>query len=511
MKRLTFFLIFSIFHISIAFSQNADKLYALYNSRDYEKCVERCDAAIAKDAGFLEAYYIKALCYFEMAQSPMRYEKFTKDPLMETVKTLAALRAQDPDGITFDENAAMLNTIYKYCEGQNKALRESGKERAVQFYQRLNKAYNIKTDALELAEMYAKAGDYEKSMKEVAKLFERARNNSELSADDYKSLQKAPMLLVKNWMFDDLFWLVETYKNRFADNEPITQGLRSAMYKVIDTAYSVDDKSHFAIYSEQAAQLYNDDNDFLNYIEMKWLDLIDATAQTFRNTGGKANRTWADTVLLRDTYVFLDVATEIFPRSANLEVKEQSLNREFHVAPIGVEVLQFNNAALEIVNQWRGEEYVCDTGKLVKVYPVQQLQWHDTLAMLAERHARDMFTYNYTDNVAPDGVNPWDRIRSTYLKGTQYETETGVNHIQALKIGEVLGYGYTLHGVHSEDDVKKVVAAMVQKWLNETRSQNCVKLYSPDFNYMGMAVYGDKWVLLMADIQDIQVRRFPKK
>ncbi|MCL2326983.1 MAG: CAP domain-containing protein [Bacteroidetes bacterium] len=511
MKRLTLLAIFAIFQITIVFAQNTDKLYELYNSKNYEKCVDRCDLAIAKDAGFLEAYYIKALCYFEMAQSPMRYEKFTKDPLMETVKTLAALRVQDPDGFIFDENAATLNMIYKYCEGQNKVMREKGKEWTVQFYQRLNRAYNIKTNALENAELYAKSGDYERAMREIAKFYERAKNSSAISAEDYAVLQKAPLLLVNNWMFDDLFSIVENYKDHFAQNEVISQGLRTAMYKVIDTAYSVDDKSHFAIFSEQAVQLYKDDNDFLNYIEMKWLDLIDATAQTFRNTEKKANRTWADTVLLRDTYVFLDVATEIFPRSATLEVKQQSLNREFHVAPIGVEVLQFKNAALEIVNQWRSEEFVCDTGRLVKVFPVQPLQWHDTLAMLAEQHARDMFTYNYTDNIAPDGVTPWDRIRSTYLKGTQYETETGVKHIQALKIGEVLGYGYTLHGVNSEDDMKKVVAAMVQKWLDQPRTQNCVKLYSPEFTYMGMAVYGDKWVLLMADIQDIQLRRFPKK
>ncbi|MDR1761773.1 MAG: CAP domain-containing protein [Bacteroidales bacterium] len=510
MKQFVF-LLFFVFHVSIAFTQNADKLYVLYNDHDYEKCVERCDAAIAKDAEFLEAYYIKALCYFDMAQSPMRYDKFVKDPLMETVKTLAALRAKDPDGVIFDEHAETLAMIYKYCEAQNQALRESGKERAVLFYQRLMRAYNIQTNALELAEMYAKAGDYEKCMNQITKLFERAKNNSELSADDYAALQKAPLLLVNNWMFNDLFWLVEQYKDKFEQNEAVTQGLRTAMYKVIDTAFSVDDKSHFAIFSEQAVELYRNDDDFLGYVEMKWLDLIDATAQTFRDTKNQHQRTWADTVLLRNAYVFLDVAMAIFPRSADLEVKQLSLNREFHVAPIGVEVLQFKNAAMEIINQWRSEEFVCDTGTLVKVYPVQALQWHDTLAMLAEKHARDMFTYNYTDNIAPDGVNPWDRIRSTYLRGTQYETETGINHIQALKIGEVIGYGYTLHDVKTEDDMKKVVAAMIQKWIDETRSQNCLKIKSPDFNYMGMAVYGDKWVLLMAEIQDIQIRRFPKK
>lgn len=511
MKRLTLFALFALFQLTITFAQNADKLYELYNARDYEKCVERCDAAIAKNVDFLEAYYIKALCYFEMAQSPMRYEKFTKDPLMETVKTLAALRVQDPDGMIFDENAATLNMIYKYCEGQNKALRESGKERAVLFYQRLNKAYDIKTDALELAEMYANAGDYEKCMSQVAKLFEKTKNLSGLSADDYEALQKAPLLLVNNWMFSDLFHLVEDYKDKLANNEAITQGLRAAMYKVIDTAYSVDDKSHFAIFSERAVDVYRGDEDFLAYIEMKWLNLIDATAQKFRDTKNKPNRSWADTVLLREAYVFLDVAIGIFPASADLEIKEQEFNREFHVAPIGIEELQFKNAALEIVNDWRSKEFTCDTGAVVRVYPVQALKWDDTLAMLAERHARDMFTYNYTDNIAPDGVTPLDRIQNTYLKGTQYETETGVHHIQALKIGEVIGYGYTLHGVNSEDDMEKAVAAMLQKWINEKRSQNCIKIKSPDFNYMGMAVYGDKWVLLMAEIQDIQLRRFPKK
>ncbi|MDR2963275.1 MAG: CAP domain-containing protein [Bacteroidales bacterium] len=509
MKRL----IISFFFLIVcggAFAQNADKLYALYNSKDYEKCVERAELATAKNAEFLEAYYVKALCYFEMAQSPMRYEKTVKDPLMEMVKSLSVLRSKDPEGTTFADHADTLAIIYRYCEGQSKAIRAGGKDRAVQLYQRLNKAYNIQTDALENAEMYAKAGDYEKSMREISKIFERAKNAPVLSSDVVNTLQRAPMLLVHNWMFDDLFSLAENYKNTITQNEAVSAGFRTAMYKVIDTAYSVDDKSHFALFSERITELYSSDEELHNYIETKWINLIDATAQKYRNTN-PAERTWADTVLLRDAYVYLDVASDIFPRSADLEVKQMQLNREFHVAPIGVEVLQFKNAALEIVNQWRSQEFVCDTGRLVKVYPVQPLLWHDTLAFLAEMHARDMFTYNYTDNVSPDGVNPWDRLRSTYLRGTQYETATGVNHIQALKIGEVLGYGFTLSDVHSDDDMKKVVAAMVKKWIDETRSQNCVKLKSPDFNYMGMAVYGDKWVLFMAEIQDIQIRRFPKK
>lgn len=500
-----------ILHVSTIFAQNADKLHELYNARDYEKCVDRCDLAIAKNKNFLEAYYIKALCYFEMAQSPMRYEKFTNDPLMETVKTLAALRVQDPDGMIFDEYAPTLNMIYKYCEGQNKAIREGGKDRAVLFYQRLNKAYNIKTNVLELAEMYAKAGDYEKCMNQVARIFERAKNSSELSADDNMALQRAPMLLVNNWMFSDLFRLIEDYGNSFGKNSAVSEGFRKAMYKVIDTAYSVDDKSHFAIFSEQAVKLYPNDDNFLNYIEKKWLNLIDATADKFRATQNKPNRSWVDTVFLREAYVFLDVATGIFPQSGELEIKERAFSREFHISPLGLEEAYFKTAALEIVNDWRSKEFTCDTGTVVKVFYAPPLRWNATLATLAEQHARDMFTYNYTDNIAPDGVTPWDRINSTVLKGTQYESETGVHHVQASQIGEVLGYGLTLYGVHSEEDVQKVVAAMVKKWLDETRSQNCIKIKSPQLNSMGMAVYGDKWVLLMAEIQDIQLRRFPDK
>jgi hypothetical protein len=89
MKKIIFVFFILCCQLSVfSQSRSIEKLYKLYDKREFVKCVEKSDKIISKNEYALEAYYLKALSYFEMAQLPQRYTDFTKDPLMECLRTL---------------------------------------------------------------------------------------------------------------------------------------------------------------------------------------------------------------------------------------------------------------------------------------------------------------------------------------------------------------------------------------------------------------------------------------
>ena len=156
MKKYILCIILSVSIISIASAQSAKKLYKLYNTREFVKCLVKCDATIEKYPNFYEPYYIKAITYFEMAQLPEKYKDVTKDPLMDCIKTLSILRAKDPDGTIFEEHSDTLQMIYNYADAVAKSLREKNKDKAILMYQRLMRAYNLHSNALNLLQFMLK-------------------------------------------------------------------------------------------------------------------------------------------------------------------------------------------------------------------------------------------------------------------------------------------------------------------------------------------------------------------
>lgn len=504
MKKYILCIILSVSIISIASAQSAKKLYKLYNSREFVKCLVKCDAAIEKYPNFYEPYYIKAITYFEMAQLPEKYKDVTKDPLMDCIKTLSILRAKDPDGTIFEEHSDTLQMIYNYADAVAKSLREKNKDKAILMYQRLMRAYNLHSNALELATIYAKVGDYERCMSQVSRLYEKYKPEISSSHEDYDALTKGAVLLAENWMFRDLFWIIETYRDKYQTNYAISQGFKKALKISIDTARHDEDKTFFQDFSKRGIELYPDDTDIQNHIEKRWVELIDNTVQKYRETAGA--RTWRDSVLLRDTYKYMEMAKQIMPNSVVFDEKQRKLNAEFHIVPFSFEQEYFRRTALQVVNRWRSEGCLCDTGRLVTVLPVPELEWNPILENLAQNHAKEMFCYNFTDNINQAGETPWDRIKKTDLKGITYENERGLNYIQALKIVEVLGYGFSFEGVYSEEEMQKVIEAVVTKWIETRLSQNCMKLMTPDLTHVGIAMYGDKWVLFGATIHDIVIK-----
>ena len=103
MRRLI--LLISILCICVSgFSQKMSKLYATYNKQQYAKCIQQCDAALKKKPEMLEAYYVKAIAYFEMAQSPSDYKEVSKNPLLDCLSNLSILSSKDEDHEILDEH-----------------------------------------------------------------------------------------------------------------------------------------------------------------------------------------------------------------------------------------------------------------------------------------------------------------------------------------------------------------------------------------------------------------------
>jgi tetratricopeptide (TPR) repeat protein len=372
MKQIVGTLIFLSICFSNAYSQKSKGLYKLYNNREFVKCVQKCDIATTKYPNFYEAYYVKSIAYFEMSQLPEKYTDFTKDPLMDCLKTLSILRGKDPDGVTFDEHADTLQMIYKYCEAKAQSLRTTNKDKAILMYQRLMHAYKVQTNALELAIIYAKVGDYEKCMSQVSRLYEKSKPEVNSSSEDYDALTKGAILLANNWMFRDLFWIIETYKPKFETNYAIAEGFKKALIITIDTARGDDDKTYFQDFSKEGVRLYPADQEIKAHIEMRWMQLVDQTVEKYKATNPN-NRTWRDSVILRDAYKYLEMAKEILPESTVFNEKQKKLNAEFHTVPFSFEQAIFQKYALEAVNRWRTEGCVCDTVHFITVLPVPEL------------------------------------------------------------------------------------------------------------------------------------------
>lgn len=507
MKVCLFFIL--IFSYSLGFSQSAKKIYKLYNSREFVKCVQKSDDIIKKYPEYYEAYYVKAIAYFEMAQLPQRYREFTRDPLMDCIRTLSVLRTKDPDGTTFDEHSDTLAMIYTYTDGVAKELRRTNKDKSILLYQRLLKAYDLPTNNLELARIYANAGDYGKCMSLVSRIYEKHKPDISSQHDDYDVLRYGAVLLADNWMFKDLFWIVKTYKDKYQNNRAISKGFKKAIKMSIDTARHDSDISYFQSFSKEALELYPNDPEMIKHVENRWVEIINKNTQSYRATEGK--RTWRDSVLLRDSYKYLELAKEIMPTSQVFADMEQKLNREFHTVPFSSEEVFFRMVALEIINEWRTEGCVCDTGRLTQIPPVPEVQWLPELEILAKNHAKEMFCYNYTDNINLARQTPWDRIKETDYKGTNYESPEGLRYKQALSIVEALGYGVSFDGVYTDEEMRNVIDDLIRNWIDAPLAPNCTKVMAPEITHIGLGMFGDKWVLFGANIHDIMIRANKKR
>ncbi len=488
------------------FSQKAEKLYSYYQKGDFVKCVQKCDAAINKNPGHLEAYYIKAIAYYEMAQLPSEYKDFSRNPILDCLKSLSILSSKDEDREVVEEHSDTLAIIRSFAKERADKIKMSNRSDAQAIYQRLSSIYKTKTDPLEFARIDAQVGDYEKCMSKISRLYEKAPAEINSTHDSYEALTQGALLLAENWMFRDLFWLIETYKTKFAGDAQISNGFKKALLKSIDTARTDDDKTLFYDFSKKGLALYPNDKQISVHISNRWKEIIDSKTVAYRATASK-ERTWKDSVLLRDAYKYLAMAREIFPESAEFSSMEKKLNYEFHTAPFVSEIENFRKYALLAVNNWRKKGCECDTGEVFWIAPVPQIEWDTTLERLANEHARDMFFNNHSDDVDSKGENPWDRINKTRYKGTSYEVGKDVHFVQAMDMAFCVAHGNSLNGIYEEKDLQKVIDTTISQMINERLSGKCTKVMKPDVTHMALAIYGDKWVFWAIRQYDIIQRR----
>lgn len=501
-------LLFSILCICVSgFSQKMSKLYATYNKQQYAKCIQQCDAALKKKPEMLEAYYVKAIAYFEMAQSPSDYKEVSKNPLLDCLSNLSILSSKDEDREILDEHGDTLLIIKEFAEARAKKIKTVNTSEAQAINQRLSSIFRTKkADGLEFARIDADAGRYDKCYSKIERLYAKSPAEISSGSDNYIALTQGAILLAENWMFSDLFTLIRNYKVKFQGNYGISEGFKKALLISIDTARTDDDKTLFYDFSKKGLELYPEDKAIARHVENRWIELINNSTNAYRATATH-ERTWKDSVLLRNSYRYLVLAKEIFPNDEKLTEIERKLNAEFHTIPFTYEMANFRKYALEAVNNWRKKGCECDTSEVVYVAPVPTIEWDTTLERLANEHAREMFFENHSEDVNMNGETPWDRINKTKYKGTTYENENGLNFVQAMKMAFCVGYGYSFNGITSDEEMKNVVDSVVTHWITEKRSQNCMKVMTPDVTHMAIGMYGDKWVFWAITKYEILLRR----
>lgn len=493
------------------YSQKMKKLYSLYNKQEYIKCVQQCDATLKKKPEMLEAYYVKAIAYFEMAQNPSDYKDFTKNPLIDCLSSLSILSAKDEEREIFDEHNDTLLIIKEFAENRAKKIKTASTSEAQAITQKLSSIFRTKkADGLEFARLDADAGRYDKCYSKVERLYAKAPAEVNSSNDNYVALTQGAILLAETWMFSDLFTLIRNYKVKFQGNYAISEGFKKALLISIDTARTDDDKTLFYEFSKKGLELYPEDKGITSHIENRWIELINSQASAYRATATH-ERTWKDSVLLRNAYRYLSLAKEVFPGNKKFQDMENKLNVEFHTIPFSSETELFRRYALEAVNTWRMKGCDCDTSEVVYVAPVPPIEWDTTLERLANEHAREMFFENHSEDVNLKGETPWDQINKTQYKGTTYENENGLNFVQAMKMAFCVGYGYSFNGVYGDDGIKNVIDSVVTHWIYEKNSQNCMKVMTPDVTHMALGMYGDKWVFWAITKYDILIREKKKE
>ncbi len=494
-----------------SYAQKVNKLYKLYGSQEYAKCIQMCDAALKKNPDMLEVYYVKAIAYFDMAQSPSDYKTISRNPLLDCLTNLSILSSKDEDREVLEEHGDTLQIIKEFAEARAKKIKVSNTSEAQAINQRLASIFHTKkADGLEYARLDAEAGRYDKCYSKVDRLYAKSPAEISSSNENYTALTQGAILLAENWMFSDLFSVIKNYKQKYSGNYGISEGFKKALFISIDTARTDDNKGLFYDFSLKGLELYPEDKSVSSYIENRWVELINSQSSAYRSTATH-ERTWKDSVYLRNAYRYLSLAKSVFPTNKRFDDMEKQLNREFHTIPLGYEMENFKKYALEAVNTWRTKGCDCDTSQVVYVAPVPTIEWDTTLERLANEHAREMFFENHSEDVNINGETPWDRINKTRYKGTTYETEEGTNFVQAMKMAFCVGYGISFNGVSSDEDMKHVVDSMVTHWIMEKNSQNCMKVMTPDVTHMALGMYGDRWVFWAITKYDILIQKKKKK
>lgn len=479
-----------------AFSQS-EELYTLFRHHEYEKCLKKCDGVLEKDVDYLDAYWIKALIYFEMAQKPDKWLEITDSPLEESLRNLARIKSRDDDGSYMKERKDTLVMIKEMAEAVATEYKEKErKSSAIKMYKLIYRAFQGQEDALQLAEIYIKADDMMECIMQIDRIYVNAPPDVVPSTvSDPKALLGGISFLVKNFMFKDAFKMIEKYSEKFQSNPAMLNSFKKAVYLAVDTLYTNKDKALFFEYAQRGMNFYASDPAYVKHIEDLCVKMIKKSESEFLATE-PSKRTWRDTAQLRLAFQYADMSQLLLPNNQTIIGLEKNLISTYHTEVPDNKKELFKKYALEVINTIRDEGCYCDSSGQRPSMDI--LKWNDILAELAHAHAKDMFAYNYTKTVNRRGLDTKGRIDETELKGTKAQTIGGMNFVGALSVGENIGYGVSIGSAIHDEDYKVAIEKMVKKWVDTKTGGSCERIMDFQFTDMGMAVFGDKWVLMFA-------------
>jgi len=475
-----------------------DKLRALYNAGEFEKCHKKSTSITGKDPKAVYAYYYLAITLFEMEQLPSKYKEISDKPLEDCLRAIVKLAKYD-DGAFFEEHADTLKIIRQYAESIANDIIESNKLRAVKIYKLLSNAYKGEYSKMQIIEIYFKSNDFDTGFQSIERMFATTPKDISFLRDKQliEDLSAGLGLLIKYSMFNNTYSIIEQYKKKFEANADVSNVFMDAVFKSLERLALASDKNLFFSYTDRSMQIYGDSSDFKKYLYDMFIDLLDKKEQEFAQIEDPSS--WRDSVPLRDFYQYATICYSIFPVS-DIKEKEQAVTDKYRMQPDMQPGSLFFSVSNELLNEMRYNECVCNTG----VFPGQDsLVFSLDLGLMAQEHARDMFAFNYTDTVDRQGNRPLDRVQSTGLKPFKYNTFEGVVFYGAVEATECVSYCGSIGAAFSREEYVETIQRVFDRW-KSNKQGDCEKIMTPQYTHYGFAVFGDRYSLVLAKVLDLR-------
>lgn len=469
------------------------QLSELYNKREYEKLLKKCDALIAKDIQDIHAHYFRSLAMFEMSQSPEKYVFITDNPLEQCLISLSKARKFDNQGF-MDSHKDTVKMIKQYAETVARETIPTNKAKAIRIYRHIYKINSDELNTLTIVEIYLKADDISSAYFEIDNLYAYHNPTAKITN---QALLDAPMFMMRKWMFKDLFVFADKYQNKFPLGSEIGNSFYNGIKASLDTMYDYKDKMMFFDYCKKAIKLYPNNIDLQADLKKKYLLLMKKTLQEYEKIS--TTKTWRDSILLRDFFKYSDMAMRLTKDSQFVDYERKVINKYLITLPYS-KIKMFQDIARDVVNAERTKPCKCRDQQFGAT---DTMLWSPTLEIVAREHAREMFAYNYTEHTNKAGQSPKDRVDETDLKAYKLMTFNGVLFSGAVKVEECISAGFSMSAVETALDLKEQMRGVVTKWKN-SRDGDCEKIMNYENNMFGLSMFGDRWVLLLAKVVTIE-------
>lgn len=502
-----FVFLLSITFITAKLYSQDEKVKSLYSEKEYVKCVKRCDQLITKNPADFDSYFYKAICYYAMSLKKSQYEEFTTQPVDEFLKTIIALRKQEEGEIYFKEKENKFNKLRDFANRfADKKVKGKQEATAMRIYKLVLRAFKPDYTQIDMIEVAFKVNDYYRAYSDIDRLF--SGNRPEISAENpkYNDLLEAPGLIIKYYMFQNSLQLTEAYLEKFKNNKPIYSAMIGGLQAGMDTLVINNDYQNFFRFSEYAMKL-SDDSDLRKHYFQKSLDVMDKYRIAYDTA--PAPKTWKDTAQLRKYFKFLDISKQLAPFSEYDELKSE-MEEKYHL-PLPMDKLKpFSEIAAKVLAEIRSKGGLCNHEEWINVDP---LQWSYDLYSAAEAFARERFAYSkldygdkFEEHTDLKGRGPKERVDETGLKAKKVNTFSGIMFYGATEVGETTASGSPLSGDFSMFNMEQKIRSIIKFWLDweQSSADDCNTVMKHEYSHFGLAVYGDRWVMVVAKVIDIR-------